>query len=54
MTREKKIELDMNEVAQTNHVTVEMTSSVPTSTLLYHQRKNLIQFGILESILVRL
>ncbi|KAA0032490.1 retrotransposon gag protein [Cucumis melo var. makuwa] len=35
LAREKKIELDINEVAQTNHVTVEMTSSVLPSTLLY-------------------
>ena len=35
LAREKKIELDMDEVAQTNHVAIEMTSSVPPSTNLY-------------------
>ena len=49
--RVKKIELDIDEVAQTNHVAVEMTSSVPPSTLPYDQRKNLIQFGTFNSIL---
>ncbi|TYK15207.1 Retrotransposon gag protein [Cucumis melo var. makuwa] len=32
LAREKKIELDIYEVAQTNHVAVEMTLSVPPST----------------------
>ena len=35
LAREKKIKLDMDEVAQTNHVAIEMTSSVPPSTHLY-------------------
>ena len=43
VAREKKIELNMDEVAQTNHVAVEMTSTVlPSSTLPYDQRKILI------------
>ena len=53
LAREKKIELDMDEVAQMNHVVVKMTSSVLPSMLPYHQRKNLIQFEIFEPILVR-
>ena len=53
LAREKKIELDIDEVAQTNHVVVEMTLSVPPSTQLYDQRKNLIQFGTFEPIVVQ-
>ncbi|KAA0050735.1 retrotransposon gag protein [Cucumis melo var. makuwa] len=53
LARENKIELDIDEVAQTNHVAVNMTSSVPPSILLYDQRESLIQFGTFESILVR-
>ena len=51
--REKKIELDIDEVAQTNHIAIESTSSIPPSMLPYDQRKNLIQFGTFEPILVR-
>ncbi|KAA0066643.1 ty3-gypsy retrotransposon protein [Cucumis melo var. makuwa] len=36
---ENKIELDIDEVAQTNHVAVKMTSSVMQLMLLYDQRK---------------
>ncbi|KAA0032461.1 retrotransposon gag protein [Cucumis melo var. makuwa] len=53
LARENKIELDIDEVAQTNHVAVNMTLSVPPSILLYDQRKSLIQFGTFEPILVR-
>ena len=53
LTREKKIELDIDDVVQTNHVIVKMTSSVLPSTLFYDQRENLIQFGTFEPILVR-
>ncbi|KAA0050543.1 retrotransposon gag protein [Cucumis melo var. makuwa] len=53
LARENKIELDIDEVAQTNHVTVNMTSSVSPSILLYDQRESLIQFGTFEPILVR-
>ncbi|KAA0042867.1 ty3-gypsy retrotransposon protein [Cucumis melo var. makuwa] len=35
LARENKIELDIDEVAQTNHVAVNMTSSVPPSILFY-------------------
>ncbi|KAA0054702.1 uncharacterized protein E5676_scaffold104G00110 [Cucumis melo var. makuwa] len=35
------IELDIDEIAQTNHVGVKMTSNVPPSTLLYDQRESL-------------
>ena len=54
LARENKIELDIDEVAQTNHVAVEMTSNVPPSTQLYDQRKSLIQFGISEPIVGQL
>ncbi|TYJ96986.1 retrotransposon gag protein [Cucumis melo var. makuwa] len=53
MARENKIELDIDEVAQTNHVAVKMTSSVMPSMLLYDQRESLIQFGTFELILIR-
>ncbi|KAA0041668.1 retrotransposon gag protein [Cucumis melo var. makuwa] len=41
LAREKKIELDIDEVAQTNHVAIEMTSNVPPLTQLDDQRKKL-------------
>ncbi|KAA0050397.1 ty3-gypsy retrotransposon protein [Cucumis melo var. makuwa] len=53
LAHEKKIELDTNEVAQTNHVEVEMTSSVPSSTQFYDQRKNSIQFATSKPIVVQ-
>ncbi|TYK11760.1 retrotransposon gag protein [Cucumis melo var. makuwa] len=53
LTRENKIELDTDKVAQTNHVAVNMTSSVSPSILLYDQRESLIQFGTFEPMLVR-
>ncbi|KAA0059770.1 retrotransposon gag protein [Cucumis melo var. makuwa] len=52
LAREKKIELDIDEVAQTNHVAIEMTSNVLPLTQLYDQRKSLIQFGTSAPILV--
>ncbi|KAA0046632.1 retrotransposon gag protein [Cucumis melo var. makuwa] len=52
LARENKIELDIDKVAQMNHVAVKMTSSVLPSMLLYDQRESLIQFGTLEPILV--
>ncbi|KAA0064216.1 retrotransposon gag protein [Cucumis melo var. makuwa] len=52
LAREKKIELDIDEVAQTNHVAIEMTSNVPPLTQLDDQRKSLIQFGTSAPILV--
>ena len=53
LAREKKIELDIDELAKTNHVAVKMTSSVPPSTQLYDQRKSLIQFETFETIVVQ-
>ncbi|KAA0057875.1 retrotransposon gag protein [Cucumis melo var. makuwa] len=53
LARENKIELNIDEVAQTNHVAVNMTSSVSPSILLYDQRESLIQFGTFEPILIR-
>ncbi|KAA0065418.1 retrotransposon gag protein [Cucumis melo var. makuwa] len=47
-----QIELDIDEVAQTNHVAIEMTSNVPPLTQLDDQRKSLIQFGTSAPILV--
>ncbi|KAA0065362.1 retrotransposon gag protein [Cucumis melo var. makuwa] len=53
LARENKIELDIDEVAQKNHVAVKMTSRVLPSMFLYDQRKSLIQFETFEPILVR-
>ncbi|KAA0067534.1 ty3-gypsy retrotransposon protein [Cucumis melo var. makuwa] len=48
-----QIELDIDEVAQTNHVVVEMTLSVPPLTQFYDQRKSLIKFGTSKHIVVK-
>ncbi|KAA0041162.1 retrotransposon gag protein [Cucumis melo var. makuwa] len=48
LARENKIELDIDEVAQTNHVAVNMTSNVLSSILLNDQSESLIQFGTLN------
>ncbi|KAA0061141.1 ty3-gypsy retrotransposon protein [Cucumis melo var. makuwa] len=53
LARENKIDLDIDELAQTNHVAVNMPSSVSPSILLYDQRESLIQFRTFEPILVR-
>ncbi|TYK00349.1 retrotransposon gag protein [Cucumis melo var. makuwa] len=55
LAREKKIKLDIDEVAKTNHVAVAMTSSVSpsTSTQFYDKWKILIQFGTFEPIVVQ-
>ena len=53
LSHEKKIELDIDEITQTNHVVVEMTSSVLPSTKLYDQRKSLIQFETFKPIIDR-
>ncbi|KAA0063891.1 ty3-gypsy retrotransposon protein [Cucumis melo var. makuwa] len=53
LARENKIELDIDEVAQKNHVAINMTSSVSPSILLYDERESLIQFGTFKPILVR-
>lgn len=50
---EKKNELDINEMAQTNHVAIVVTSRVPPSTLFCDQRKTLIQFRIFKPIVVQ-
>ncbi|KAA0037645.1 retrotransposon gag protein [Cucumis melo var. makuwa] len=52
LDRENKIVLNIDEVAQMNHVAVKITSSVLPSTLLYDQRKSLIQFGNFKPILI--
>ncbi|KAA0033157.1 ty3-gypsy retrotransposon protein [Cucumis melo var. makuwa] len=53
LARENKIELNIDKVAQTNHVAFNMTSSFPPSILLYDQRESLIRFRHFEPILVR-
>ncbi|KAA0035858.1 retrotransposon gag protein [Cucumis melo var. makuwa] len=51
--REKKIELDIDEVAQANHVAIEMNLTVLPLTLLYDQRESLIQLETSEPIVVQ-
>ncbi|TYK04956.1 ty3-gypsy retrotransposon protein [Cucumis melo var. makuwa] len=53
LARENKIELDIDEVTQTNHVAIKMTSSVLSSVFFYDQRESLIQFETFKPILVR-
>ncbi|KAA0063888.1 retrotransposon gag protein [Cucumis melo var. makuwa] len=53
LARENKIDLDIDELAQMNHIAIKMTSEVLPSMLLYDQRESLIQFGTFEPILVR-
>ena len=50
LAREKKIELDLDEVAQTNHAAVTMTSNISPSTMYYDQREILIKFGTFEPV----
>ena len=39
LTCEKKVELDLKEVAETNHVAVMITPNVLMSTMIYDHRK---------------
>ncbi|KAA0033082.1 retrotransposon gag protein [Cucumis melo var. makuwa] len=50
LAREKKIELDLEEVAQTNHVAVTIMSKALLPILIFEQRKSLVQFGTFEPI----
>ena len=51
LAREKKI-VDLDKVAQTNHVAVTMTSNVLPSTMYYDKRESLVKFGTFEPIVV--
>ena len=53
LAREKKIELDLEEVAQTNHVAMTIMSEAPSSRLIFEQRKSFVQFGTCNPIVVQ-
>ncbi|KAA0062669.1 retrotransposon gag protein [Cucumis melo var. makuwa] len=53
LAREKKIELDLEEVAQTNHVVVTIMSEALLPRLIFEQRKSLVQFGTFEPVVVQ-
>lgn len=53
LAREKRIELDLEEVAQTNHAEVTIMSEASSSRLIFEQRKSLVQFGTFEPIVVQ-
>ncbi|TYK26751.1 retrotransposon gag protein [Cucumis melo var. makuwa] len=51
--REKKIELDLEEVAQTNHAATMIMSEALLPRLIFEQRKSLVQFRTFEPIVVQ-
>ncbi|KAA0034031.1 ty3-gypsy retrotransposon protein [Cucumis melo var. makuwa] len=53
LAREKKIELDLEEVAQTNYAAVTIMSEALLPRLIFEQRERLVQFGTLELIVVQ-
>ncbi|KAA0067356.1 retrotransposon gag protein [Cucumis melo var. makuwa] len=53
LAREKKIELDLEEIAQTNHATRTIMSKALSPRLIFEQRETLVQFGTLEPIMVQ-
>ncbi|KAA0031665.1 ty3-gypsy retrotransposon protein [Cucumis melo var. makuwa] len=53
LAREKKIELDLEEVAQTNHAAVTIMSEALSPRLIFEQRESLVQFGTFELVVVQ-
>ncbi|KAA0062536.1 ty3-gypsy retrotransposon protein [Cucumis melo var. makuwa] len=53
LAREKKIELDLEEVAQTNHAATMIMSEALSRRLIFEQRESLVQFGTFEPVVVR-
>ena len=53
LAREKKIELDLKEVAQTNYAAVTIMSEALSPRLIFEKRESLVQFGTLELIVVK-
>ena len=45
LAHEKKIELDLEEVAQTNHAAAMIMSEALSPRLIFEQRESLVQFG---------
>ncbi|KAA0026262.1 ty3-gypsy retrotransposon protein [Cucumis melo var. makuwa] len=52
LAHEKKIELDLEEVAQTNHAAITIMSKALSPRLIFEQRESLVQFGTFEPIVV--
>ncbi|KAA0065805.1 ty3-gypsy retrotransposon protein [Cucumis melo var. makuwa] len=53
LAREEKIELNLEEVAQTNNVAVMIMSKALSPRLTFEQRESLVQFGTFEPVVVR-
>ncbi|KAA0035662.1 ty3-gypsy retrotransposon protein [Cucumis melo var. makuwa] len=53
LAHEKKFELDLEEVAQTNHAAVMIMSEDLSPRLIFKQRESLVQFGTFEPIMVQ-
>ncbi|KAA0054512.1 retrotransposon gag protein [Cucumis melo var. makuwa] len=53
LAREKKIKLDMEEVAKTNHAAVTIMSKALLPILIFKQRESLVEFGTFEPIVVQ-
>ena len=53
LAREKKIELDLEEVAQTNHAAAMIMSEAISPRLIFEQRESLVQFETFEPVVVR-
>ncbi|KAA0056780.1 ty3-gypsy retrotransposon protein [Cucumis melo var. makuwa] len=53
LAREKKIELDLEEVAQTNHAAAMIMSEAILPRLIFEQRESLVQFGTFEPVVVQ-
>ncbi|KAA0025779.1 retrotransposon gag protein [Cucumis melo var. makuwa] len=53
LAREKKVELDLEEVAQTNHAIVTTMSEALSPRLTFEQRESMFQFGTFEPIVVQ-
>ena len=53
LAREKKIELDLEEVTQTNYATVTIMLEGLPSRLIFEQRERLVQFETFEPIVVQ-
>ncbi|KAA0057705.1 retrotransposon gag protein [Cucumis melo var. makuwa] len=52
LAHEKKIELDLEEVAQTNHDATMIMSEAISPRLIFEQRESLVQFGTFEPVVV--
>ncbi|KAA0051584.1 retrotransposon gag protein [Cucumis melo var. makuwa] len=53
LAHEKKIELDLEEVAQTNYAAAMIMSEALSPRLIFEQRESLVQFGTFEPVVVQ-